>query len=79
MRAHLTGKDQRRLRLVTALRDPAHLAWALVPEDIRSNGRATFAMLTDWLSEDVDLAAERMGPFRHGWHPESGPSHPRPP
>ncbi len=46
MRAHLTRKDLRWLRLVAALQDPAHPAWALVPEDIRGNGRATFAILT---------------------------------
>jgi hypothetical protein len=46
MRAHLTRKDLRRLRLVAVLHDPAHPAWALVPEDVRSNGRATLAILT---------------------------------
>ena len=46
MRAHLTPKDLRRLRLVDVLHDPAHPAWALVPEDIRSSGRATLAILT---------------------------------
>jgi hypothetical protein len=46
MREQLTRKDLRRLRQVAALHDPAHPAWALVPEDIRGNGRATLAILT---------------------------------
>jgi hypothetical protein len=46
MREQLTRKDLRRLRQVAALHDPAHPVWALVPEDIRSNGRAAFSILT---------------------------------
>ena len=46
MRAHLSRKDLHRLRQGAALHDTAHPAWALVPEDIRSNGQATLAILT---------------------------------
>jgi hypothetical protein len=46
MRAQLIRNDLRRLRQIAALHDPAHPAWALVPEDIRSNGQATLTILT---------------------------------
>jgi hypothetical protein len=46
MREQLTRKDLRRLRQVATLHDPAHPAWALVPNDIRSEGRAALAILT---------------------------------
>lgn len=42
----LTAKDRQRLGKARALHDPAHPAWALVPPSIRSDGQATYEMLT---------------------------------
>ena len=47
MKAELVAKDRQRLRLASALEAPDHSAWLLVPESIRSNGRAAFGILCD--------------------------------
>ena len=42
----LTAKDRQRLRRVRALADDNHIAWSLVPAEIRSQGQITFGVLT---------------------------------
>jgi hypothetical protein len=42
----LTPKDRQRLRKARALGDDTHVAWSLVPAEIRSQGQITFSVLT---------------------------------
>jgi hypothetical protein len=42
----LTAKDRQRLRKARALADDSHIAWSLVPAEIRSQGQITFGVLT---------------------------------
>lgn len=46
-REDLTDKDRERLGLAAALRDDAHPAWLLVPAEIRGQGQAAYAILTE--------------------------------
>ena len=42
----LTSKDRRNLKLATALDEPTHTAWLHVPEDLRTDGRNAWGILT---------------------------------
>jgi hypothetical protein len=42
----LTAKDRQRLRKARALADDNHIAWSLVPAEIRGQGQITFSVLT---------------------------------
>ena len=42
----LTAKDRQRLRRARALADDSHIAWSLVPAEIRIQGQITFSILT---------------------------------
>lgn len=43
----LGPKDRKRLRFAAALDDPDHEAWALVPADLRDEGRAAWEILNN--------------------------------
>ena len=43
----LGSKDRKRLRFAAALDDPDHEAWALVPADLRDEGRAAWEILNN--------------------------------
>jgi hypothetical protein len=47
MRDELKAKDRQRLGLAGALSDNAHMAWLLVPDAIREQGQAAYAVLTE--------------------------------
>jgi hypothetical protein len=42
----MTAKDRQRLKRVTALTRDSHQAWMLLPDEIRSRGQITFAVLS---------------------------------
>ncbi|HZI98201.1 MAG TPA: hypothetical protein VFD41_11830, partial [Actinomycetales bacterium] len=46
LREQLTRKDRARLLKGATLFDTAHVAWQLVPRDIREQGQEAFAILT---------------------------------